>query len=152
MARPTKKATEIQVVPPPDAIPAEGQQATATEQPPPLPEPAHTNGNGNGHPPNGNGNGNSRAARTPDVSWRLSSDRTTSIEVSAWVNEYTNQQTGEVYEQVTFTVQRSFRDQNNQWARGGSWRAHDIPILLFLLSKGHAWALERRTSDSSCPI
>src|ERR1700712_280040 len=76
--------------------------------------------NGNGHHANGNG------ARRPDVSWKLSSDRTTSIEVSAWVNEYTNNQTGENYEQVTFSIQRSYRDANNVWARGGSWRNHDI--------------------------
>jgi hypothetical protein len=110
----------------------------------PATQPVHANGNG--HHANGNG------ARRPDVSWKLSSDRTTSIEVSAWVNEYTNNQTGESYEQVTFSIQRSYRDANNVWARGGSWRTHDVPILQFLLTKAHGWALERRMTDSSCPI
>lgn len=102
-----------------------------------------TNGHGSTEvtapPTQSNGNGH----RRPEISWRLNSDRTTSIEVAAWLNVYKTQQ-GEEYEQVSFTVQRSYRDQNDVWAKGGSWRNHDLPVLVYLLQKAHGWALDRR--------
>jgi hypothetical protein len=88
--------------------------------------------------------------RQPNVSWAVNSDRTTRIEVAAWVNTYVSQG-GEEYEQVSFSVQRSYRSDDG-WQRGGSWRTHDFPVLVYLLTKAHAWALERRTSDSSMPF
>ena len=76
----------------------------------------------------------------------------TSVEnkVSVWVNNY-EAQNGDQYEQVTFTIQRSYRTDDG-WQRGGAYRTHDLPVLLFLLNKGHAWALERRTADASIPF
>lgn len=46
--------------------------------------------------------------RKPVISWRLHSDRTTSIEVACWLNIH-HTQTGEEYEQLSFTVQRSYK-------------------------------------------
>src|SRR5205823_1328485 len=90
-------------------------------------------------PDGGNGD-----RRRPAASWRLQSDRTTSVEVSAWLNTHTSAG-GEEYEQVSFTIQRSYRTDQG-WQRGGSWRTHDVPVLLFLLEKAHAFALERRVT------
>ena len=47
------------------------------------------------------------------------------------MNLYSNQQC----EQVSFAVTRTYRDQQGQYVRNTSWPTHDIPILLFLLSK-----------------
>src|SRR4051812_21540679 len=52
----------------------------------------------------------------PAVSWAMNSDRSTRIEVSAWVHRHVSAQ-GEEYEQVSFTAQRSYRDNNDQWQR-----------------------------------
>ena len=122
------------------------ETATALAEPPvtevrPEPElqqPAPVNGNGK---------------HQPLVSYRLNSDRTTSISLAVWANTYTNQQ-GEEYEQLTVTVQRSYLDQQEQWQRQDkpSWRVHDLPVLLFLLQKAHSFALNRRTHDSSIPF
>lgn len=117
---------QTQVAPADEA--AQNGDGTATVEQPPPPVAA----NGNGH-------------RRPEISWALNSDRTTRIEVAAWLNTYTTQG-GESYEQATFTVSRSYRDQNDQWQRGGSWRNHDLPVLMFLLTKAHTWALDRRTT------
>ena len=76
----------------------------------------------------------------PLVSYRLNSDRTTSISLAVWANTYTNQQ-GEEYEQLTLTVQRSYKDQQGQWQAQvkPSWRVHDLPVLLFLIEKAHSF-------------
>jgi hypothetical protein len=96
-------------------------------------------------PPETNGQQN---GRRPLVSWKLHSDRSTIIEVACWPNVYRNQ-AGEEYEQLSFTAQRSYRDQCDQWQTQtkASWRTHDLPILLFLLQKAHAFALERRMTE-----
>ena len=89
----------------------------------------------------------------PLVSYRLNSDRTTSVSLAVWANTYTNQQ-GEEYEQLSVTVQRSYKDQQGQWQTQTkpSWRVHDLVALMHLLNKAHSFALNRRTDDSSIPF
>lgn len=86
----------------------------------------------------------------PVVSYRINSDRTTSIELAVWSNTYRNGQ-GEEYEQLSVTVQRSYKTDEG-WQKGGAWRIHDLPVLMFLIQKAHCFALDRRTTDSSCPF
>ena len=100
-------------------------------------------------PPNGNGQNGEK--RKPTVSYRLMSDRTTSIEAAVWSNEMQNGD-GEKWTQHSVTLSRSYKDQNGQWCKGGSYRIHDLPIVLFLLQKCHAFALTLRTEDSTMPF
>ena len=90
--------------------------------------------------------------RKPLVSWRLMSDRWTSIELAVWSNVFQGPN-GE-FEQLSCTVARTYKVPNGQWCKGGSWRIHDIPIMQFLLAKAHAFALDRRaiTEDSRVPV
>jgi hypothetical protein len=88
----------------------------------------------------------------PLVSYRLNSDRNTSVSLAVWANRMTNSQTNESWEQLVVTFQRRFRNDQGEWVCGGAWRVHDLPVLLFLLQKAHAFALDRRTSDSSVPF
>ena len=89
----------------------------------------------------------------PLVSFRLNSDRTTSVSLAVWGNTYTNQQ-GEEYEQLTISVQRSYKDAEGKWQTQArpSWRVHDIPVVIFLLDKAHSFAMNRRCDDSSIPF
>ena len=89
----------------------------------------------------------------PVVTYRASSDRTTSISVSVWANTYTNQR-GEPYEQLSVTVQRSYLDNQEQWQTQTkpSWRIHDLPVLAFLQQKAYDFAINRRTDDSTIPF
>lgn len=121
------------------ALPVEGE--VSAEQPV-----APVTAEVNGHQQNGNGNG-----RKPLASFRLGSDRTTSIEVSVWANTYTSRE-GEEYEQLSLTFSRSYKDQNGQWVKGGSWRCHDIPCLNHLIAKAYAFCLDRRVVDSTIPF
>jgi hypothetical protein len=111
------------------AHPGNGE-ATAAPQPPAQPA----------QQPNGSGE-----PRRPAISWSLNSDRTTRIELAVWLNNFTGGQ-GEQYEQASITLTRSYRDDDNHWQRGGSYRTHDLPVLTFLIAKAHAWAMERRTA------
>ena len=89
----------------------------------------------------------------PLVSYRLNSDRTTSVSLAVWANTYKDKD-GADYEQLSVTVQRSYKDQQGQWQNQvkPSWRVHDLVSLMHLLQKAHSFALNRRTDDSSIPF
>ena len=89
----------------------------------------------------------------PLVSYRLNSDRTTSVSLAVWANTYKDKD-GADYEQLSVTVQRSYKDQQGQWQNQvkPSWRVHDLVALMHLLQKAHSFALNRRTDDSSIPF
>jgi hypothetical protein len=125
-------AIPVEAETPAEAIPVTPVTPTATGTP-----------NGNGHALNG--------TKKPLVSYRLNSDRTTSIEVSVWSNTH-KAQDGSAFEQISVTIGRSYKDQNGAWCKGGSYRSHDIPCLLFLLNKAYSFALDRRCEDSSMPF
>jgi hypothetical protein len=87
--------------------------------------------------------GDNGDSRRPAMSWALNSDRTTRIEVAAWLNTHRTQ-SGEEFEQVSFTMTRSYRDESGAWHKTTSFRTHDKPILDHLLDEYEAWALRRR--------
>jgi hypothetical protein len=142
MAR--KKATEVAA--PPEA---QGQTVEQTPDPPvsvavktqePAPAPAPTPAEGGERPRQEK---RSEEPKRPKMSWAVNSDKSTRIEVAAWVN-LMKLDNGEEYEQVTLTVTRSYKTIDNGWQRGGSWRTHDVPILLFLLQQAYTWSVSRR--------
>src|SRR4051794_35041802 len=110
-----KKAEVAADSPPPVTSPGEAPPAPA-EQPP-------SNGE----------------KRRPLTSWRLMSDRTTSYELTVWSNLITPKE-GEPFEQLSFQLTRSFKTDDG-WQKGGGMRAHDLPVVTFLLQKAHSFAL-----------
>ena len=130
MSRSKKKETDVQTT---NGVPDEATTAVAEIPAPPL----------DTHP----------EKPQPLVSYRLNSDRTTSVSLAVWANTYKSQD-GEEYEQLSVTVQRSYKDQQGQWQNQvkPSWRVHDLVTLMHLLQKAHSFALNRRTDDSSIPF
>lgn len=94
---------------------------------------------------------NGTNGRKPEVTYRCSVDKGTSIECSVWANQMQNG-SGETWTQYSITIKRSYKDQTGTWVNGGSYRAHDLPVLQFLLTKAHAYCLNMRTDDSSIPF
>lgn len=127
MAIPVETPVEGPIV---EATPVETPVTTARFTPPV---------NGNGQP------------KRPLASFRANTDRSTSIEVSVWLNVHKSQD-GTEFEQLSMTIKRNYRDQNGAWVSGGSYRSHDIPVLMFLLTKAYNMAIDRRTDDSSLPF
>jgi len=122
--------------------PSDGQQEVAT-----LPEPS-ANGTHETQAPEPEVNGHQNGSRKPIASWRVMSDGTTSIEAAVWSNML-NGRNGE-YEQLTVTITRSYKSED-VWRKGGSFRVHDLPVLQWLLTKVHDFALTRR-ADIEIPF
>jgi hypothetical protein len=141
-----RKKTEVQQngEPPPAAPvvltletqPADAAPTPAADAPPkPAEEPAR----------------GGEAKQKPVVSYSLQSDRTTRLEVSVWSNVYRNDK-GEEWEQLACTFARSYKTDQG-WQRGGAYRTHDLPVLLFLVQKAMTFAYDRRLTDSnSLPV
>jgi hypothetical protein len=82
----------------------------------------------------------------PLKSWRLMSNRSTLIEFTVW-SKMIQGPTGPV-ESLTVSAQRSYKDQDGHWHKGGRWRVHDIPVLLVLLAKAQMFTAQR---DADAP-
>jgi hypothetical protein len=80
----------------------------------------------------------------PAVSYAAHSDRTTRIEVAVWARTVTVSETEE-YTQYSLTVSRAWRDADGHWTGNGFYRAHDVPVLLYLVQQAHHWCLSQRT-------
>jgi hypothetical protein len=158
-------------------IPVAAPVATETPSPisapaesSPPPEPAAGNGNGIGEkrrpmappasapaesspppePAAGNGSGNGEKKR-PVASFRCTSDRSTSLEVSVWGNLIRNPD-GTTWTQFSISLHRSYKHNDGCWYSSTSWKGHDVPVLLFLLGKAHDWVLQQRTHDAPVPF
>ncbi|HYH65701.1 MAG TPA: hypothetical protein VD866_13475 [Urbifossiella sp.] len=85
------------------------------------------------------------AAPRPAANFAAMSDRTTRIEVAVWARQVTAAG-GEEYTQHSLTVCRSWRDGEGTWAGNGSYRAHDVPVLLSLVTQAYHWCVTQRTT------
>jgi hypothetical protein len=124
---------------PPDENPtASESSAVAVAEPPPQ---------------NGTPEANGEAKRRPAATFAAMTDRTTRVEIAAWANVHQGQN-GE-YTQYSLTFRRSWRDAQNQWHDGGSYRVHDVPVLLYLLQRAYDFCVAQRAEvkiDGDCPF
>jgi hypothetical protein len=134
--------------PPPDQLPPSDTNGNLPEEPNVAgtqPPPDATTTSPSEVPPAGNGNGEKKK---PVISWRYPTDRTTTIEVAVWPNMITLQ-SGEQVQVYSVTVQRSYKDQTGNWCKNGSYRGHDLPVLLHALQKAHTWILDQRDLNAA---
>jgi hypothetical protein len=90
--------------------------------------------------------------RKPEVSYRCFTDRMTRLEVAVWANELTGTD-GATYKQHALTFTRSYKDGDGYWQDGSRWyRAHDMPVLLYLLERAYQYTLDSRTEDTTVPF
>ena len=88
----------------------------------------------------------SAATRSPVKCFRCSTDRTTFVEAVIWqINVTSGDDATGVEYGITFT--RSTKDGEGNWhSDAGSNRIHDLPVVVFLLQKCHAWCLDQRSA------
>jgi hypothetical protein len=79
----------------------------------------------------------------PVTTFAARSDKTTRLEVAAWGR--TVKVNGEDVLQYALTVSRSWQDKHGNWTQSGSYRVHDVPVLLFLVQQAYHWCLLQRT-------
>jgi hypothetical protein len=81
--------------------------------------------------------------KRPAASFLAMSDRTTRLEVAVWARQVKVTDTEE-YTQHWMTFSRSWREMDGSWHDNASYRAHDVPVVLFLLQQAYQWCLSQR--------
>ena len=130
----------------PDEAPENGVHAsgTAVAEPPteaPAPEPQQGARDAS---PAGEPAAKPAAPNRPAASFAAYSDRTTRIEVAVWAKKVTVSEREE-YTQYTLTLSRSWQKGGN-WQGNAAFRAHDVPVLLFLVERAYHWCVAQRTT------
>jgi hypothetical protein len=72
------------------------------------------------------------------------SDRTTRLEVAVWARQVKVIEREEIT-QYSLSFNRAWRDKDGHWTESGFYRAHDVPVLLYLIQQAHAWCIAKRT-------
>ncbi len=90
--------------------------------------------------------------KEPLVRYSINTDRSTSISLAVWSNTMTNPD-GSQWEQLSITISRSYKTDAG-WQRQDkpSFRVHDLPLLNHLVAQAHAFACNRRMTDSTIPF
>jgi hypothetical protein len=86
----------------------------------------------------------------PVAGFVANSDRTTRLEVAVWARQFKSNE-GEEYTQYSLSLGRSWRDPDGKWLDSSSYRAHDVPVLLYLLGQAHDWCIAQRTTFRTKP-
>jgi hypothetical protein len=92
----------------------------------------------------------------PAASFAANSDRTTRIEVAVWARQVKVGE-AEEYTQYSLTARRSWRDRDGNWTVNDFYRAHDVPVLQYLIGQAYNWCVAQRTevrieSDEPLPF
>jgi hypothetical protein len=80
----------------------------------------------------------------PAAHFAAYSDRTTRVEVAVWAKTVVVS-AQEEYTQYALTLSRSWQ-REGVWQGNAAFRAHDVPVLLFLVRQAYDWCLAQRTS------
>jgi hypothetical protein len=81
----------------------------------------------------------------PAATFAAHSDRTTRLEVAVWARVVKVAE-GEEYTQYSLSLTRAWKAEDATWAVSSSYRAHDVPVLLYLVGQAHQWCLAQRTT------
>lgn len=62
--------------------------------------------------------------------------RAGAIEVAVWENEITTED-GKTFKKQSVSMQRSYKDKNDEWQKTTNMNANDLPKLISLLQKAY---------------
>ena len=74
---------------------------------------------------------------------------TGAISATVWKNNGKNKKTGEDVEFRTITLQRAYKDKNDEWQHTNSMRVNDLPKAALVLNKAYEYLVLRDTSSQT---
>ena len=72
---------------------------------------------------------------------------TGAISATVWKNTGKNKKTGEDVEFRSITLQRAYKDKNDEWQHTNSMRVNDLPKAALVLNKSYEYLVLRDTSS-----
>ena len=74
---------------------------------------------------------------------------TGAISATVWKNTGKSKKTGEEVEFRTITLQRAYKDKNDEWQHTNSMRVNDLPKAALVINKAYEYLVLRDTSSSA---
>jgi hypothetical protein len=75
--------------------------------------------------------------------------RAGAISATVWLNTGQSKKTGETTSYRTISLQRGYKDKNDQWQNTGSMRINDLPRAALVLTKAYEYLVTARQQDST---
>ena len=77
--------------------------------------------------------------------------RAGAISATVWLNQGQNKKTGEISSYRTISLQRGYKDKNNQWQNTGTMRVNDLPRAALVLTKAYEYLVTRQEASTEIP-
>ncbi len=76
--------------------------------------------------------------------------RAGAVSATIWLNQGQNKKTGEINNYRTISIQRGYKDKNDQWQNTNSLRINDLPRAALVLKQAYEYTVTTPVqSDSS---
>ena len=74
--------------------------------------------------------------------------RAGAVSATVWLNQGQNKKTGEISNFRTISLQRGYKDKNDQWQNTGNMRVNDLPRAALVLKQAYEYLVTASSSDS----
>ena len=92
----------------------------------------------------GNGEISAKAGNQPEKKFRAGA-----VSATVWLNTGQNKKTGEINTYRTISLQRGYKDKNDQWQNTGSMRINDLPRAALVLRQAYEYVVTSRQQEST---
>jgi len=75
--------------------------------------------------------------------------RAGAISATVWSNTGQNKKTGEINTYRTISLQRGYKDKNDQWQNTGSMRINDLPRAALVLKQAYEYLVTRQQDSTA---
>jgi hypothetical protein len=75
--------------------------------------------------------------------------RAGAISATVWLNQGQSKKTGEATSWRTISLQRGYKDQNDQWQNTGTMRVNDLPRAALVLKQAYEYLVTAKQESTS---
>jgi len=90
----------------------------------------------------GNGEESAKAGNQPEKKFRAGA-----VSATVWLNTGQNKKTGETTRYRTISLQRGYKDKNDQWQNTASMRVNDLPRAALVLRQAYEYLVTARQQE-----
>ncbi len=78
--------------------------------------------------------------------------RAGAVSATVWLNHGQSKKDGQQTSWRTISLQRGYKDNNDQWQNTGSMRINDLPRAALMLSKAYEYVVTKQQEDTETTI
>ena len=75
--------------------------------------------------------------------------RAGAISATIWLNQGQSKKTGEVVNYRTISLQRGYKDKNDQWQNTNSFRVNDLPRTALVIKQAYEYLVTKQQENSA---